>query len=116
MSPAATQPKSSLLILESGAAAIEFALAFLWHTLGAVWFERAEKSFGRLARRKYAAAACVGLSVLALRLAILSILGIPLPFCPDDFSFLLQSDTFLQGWLTNPTPPMWTGLQPCKHR
>ncbi len=49
----------------------------------------------------------VGLSGLGLRLAILPWCPIPLPFVPDDFSFLLASDTFSHGRLTNPTPAMW---------
>jgi len=49
----------------------------------------------------------VGLLVIVLRLAILPVLPIPLPFIPDDFSFLLAADTFVHGRLTNPTPAMW---------
>jgi hypothetical protein len=107
MSPTAPQSNATLLIIECGVAAIAAALAFAWPTLGAGWFARVEKLFSRLARRKSFAVATVGLSVIALRLAILPLFGIPLPFVPDDFSFLLQSDTFLHGRLTNPTPAMW---------
>jgi hypothetical protein len=32
---------------------------------------------------------------------------VPLPFLPDDFSFMLACDTFAHGRLTNPTPAMW---------
>ncbi len=111
MSPTAHQPNTALLILECGAAAIAAALAFAWPALGAGWFARVERLFARLARRKNIAAACAGLSVIIFRLAILPALGVPLPFSPDDFSFLLQSDTFLHGRLTNPTPPMWTHFE-----
>ena len=48
-----------------------------------------------------------GLSVVLLRLAILPVCPIPLPFNPDDFSFLLAADTFAAGRVTNPTPVMW---------
>ena len=54
-----------------------------------------------------AAVTAVGLSELILRLAILPLCGLPNPFVPDDFSFLLASDTFSHGRLTNPTPAMW---------
>jgi hypothetical protein len=48
-----------------------------------------------------------GLSVVLIRLAILPLCPIPLPFNPDDFSFLLAADTFASGRITNPTPVMW---------
>ena len=47
------------------------------------------------------------LGALLLRFAILPLCPIPLPFAPGDFSFLLASDTFASGRLTNPTPAMW---------
>ena len=53
----------------------------------------------------------VALSVLLLRLAILPLFPVPLPFCCDDFSFLLAGDTFAHGRLTNPTPAMWTHFE-----
>ncbi len=105
--PSANAQNTSLLILECGLPAIAVATAFAWPRLGAGWFQRIERAFARLARRRNLAVLTVGLSVPALRLAILPILPIPLPFVPDDFSFLLQADTFVHGRLTNPTPAMW---------
>jgi hypothetical protein len=52
-----------------------------------------------------------GAAVLLLRLAMLPLLPIPLPFVPDDFSFLLAGDTFASGRLTNPTPAMWVHFE-----
>ncbi len=66
---------------------------------------------GRLARRKSVAVAVVGLSALLLRIAILPLCPIPLPFSPNDFSALLAADTFAHGRLTNPTPAMWTHFE-----
>ncbi len=109
--PSSTKVNPSLLIVEFGLTAIAMAAAFTWPRLGAGWFTRIERPFARLARRKGLAVACVGLSVLLLRLAILPLYPIPIPFCPDDFSFLLAGDTFALGRLTNPTPAMWTHFE-----
>jgi len=53
----------------------------------------------------------VGVAALLLRVAILPFFPIPLPFIPDDFSFLLAAETFAHGHLTNPTPAMWTHFE-----
>lgn len=97
--------------VEAGLTAIVFAVAFLAPRLGAAWFARVERAFSRLARRKNLAVASVGLSVVLLRLAMLPLFPVPLPFVPDDFSFLLAADTFLHGRLANPTPALWTHFE-----
>lgn len=51
------------------------------------------------------------LIVFALGLAIAALpslfRGIPRPYIHDEFGYLLAADTFAQGRLTNPTPPLW---------
>jgi hypothetical protein len=111
LSPTATNANPSLLILEFGFTAIAIALAFAWPRFGSSFFARIESASGKLARRKGLAATCVGLSVLLARLAIVPLYPVPLPFCPDDFSFQLASDTFALGRLTNPTPAMWAHFE-----
>jgi hypothetical protein len=97
--------------IEFGLMAMAMACAFAWPGLGAGWFARVERIFARLARRKGFAAATVGVSAVVLRLALLPLFPIPLPFVPDDFSFLLACDTFAHGRLANPTPAMWTHFE-----
>ncbi len=94
-------------LIEGCLTALLAVTAFICPRLGSAQFSRIERSFARFARRKGLAVAAVGISTLLLRLAILPICPVPLPFVPDDFSFLLASDTFAHGRLTNPTPAMW---------
>ena len=88
-----------------------FALAFALPRVGSSWFSRVEKTFSRIARKKILSVVLVGTSAFLLRLAILSICPIPLPFVQDDFSFLLAANTFALGRLTNPTPALWTHFE-----
>ncbi|MGD1061654.1 MAG: hypothetical protein ABR860_00210 [Terracidiphilus sp.] len=105
----ATSP--TLLILEFSLTAFMFVISFGWPGIGQNFFRRMERWFGKLARRKWLAVISVALSVLLLRLAILPLFPVPLPFCSDDFSFLLAGDTFGHGRLTNLTPAMWTHFE-----
>jgi len=107
----ASQHRAPLLMVEGGLTAIAVAVSFAWPRFGSSWFVRIERVFARLARRKVLAVASVGFYALLLRLAILPVFPAPLPFIPDDFSFLLATDTFVHGRLTNPTPAMWTHFE-----
>ncbi|MGA2570535.1 MAG: hypothetical protein ABSF23_08460 [Terracidiphilus sp.] len=95
---------------EFGLTAVAVATAFVWPRLGGGFFRRIERSFARLSRRS-GSPVYVGLGVVVLRLAILPLFPVPLPFVPDDFSFLLAGDTFVHGRLTNPTPAMWSHFE-----
>jgi len=100
-----------MLAIECGVAALVAASSFAWPRFGAGLLARVERAFARLGRRRGLSVFVVGLSTMVLRLAILPIYGIPLPFTPDDFSFLLAGDTFARERLTNPTPAMWTHFE-----
>lgn len=101
----------SLNTIEAGLVAIAVAVSFAWPRLGSEWFCSLEHLFSRLARKPGRAVAVVGCSVIVLRLAILPIHSIPIPFGADDFSNLLAADTFSHGRLTNPTPAMWVHFE-----
>ncbi len=101
------QTALSLNLIELGLTSITVASAMAWPRLGASLFTRIERAFGRLARRPVLSIMVVAVTAIVLRLALLPVCPIPLPFVPDDFSFLLSADTFLHGRLANPTPAMW---------
>ena len=107
ISPSAQDNSFTLLLVETGLGLVAIATAFVFPNLLSRLFRRCEAAFARLARRKLLACATVGASAFLLRLALLPFFPAPLPFLPDDFSFLLAADTFAHGRLVNPAPLMW---------
>jgi hypothetical protein len=109
-SPSPNHPASAMGV-EFVLTLVAIMAAFAWPRLGDKWFSGIERSFAALAQKRVLAVVAIGASAFLLRLAILPIFPIPLPFVPDDFSFLLAADTFAHGRLANPTPAMWTHFE-----
>ena len=89
------------------AAVILLAAVCLALRPSASWEAELIAPFLRLARRPWLAILACGAAPLILRAAMWPDRPFPIPGVIDEYSYLLASDTFAHGRLTNPTHPLW---------
>jgi len=70
------------------------------------WRPRGLPAIRAFPRPRLIAAGIVAAAIV-LRLALIPVLPVPIPFINDEFSHLLLADTLMHGRVANPTPRFW---------
>ncbi|HXJ42567.1 MAG TPA: hypothetical protein VNH18_25025, partial [Bryobacteraceae bacterium] len=79
--------------------------ALIWPQLRGKAFARAEQFMSGVARQGWKTMVFAAALPMLVRVAMLPWFPPPPPQIHDEFSYLLQGDTFAHGRITNPTPP-----------
>lgn len=80
--------------------------ALLLPNFGRAFLDKCEKRCASLANHRWVTAIIVAF-VMLFSAALTMFYRLPQPRIHDEFSYLLQSDTFANGRLANPTHPLW---------
>src|SRR5581483_7075658 len=88
-------------------AAAAILLAIMRPRWGSGFYSRLAGDFRDFARDRRRAILAAALFPMMARLLMFPWFPPPRPAIHDEFSYLLQADTFAHGRVTNPTPPYW---------
>ena len=102
-----SSPGLWLFILELVFWVLVAVLALTLLRVRPAWVDAVEGKLHRIARHQKFWLAAFPLSVVLVRSILLPWIPIPTPALHDEFSYLLASDTFTHGRVTNPPSPMW---------
>lgn len=91
--------------------AIAVGLALVRPRFASTFFAAVEARFRSLAARRRNAILAAAIFPMIARAIMLPWYPPPKPVVHDEFSYLLQGDTFAHGRLANPTPPYWQHFQ-----
>lgn len=102
-----TAPLSVFDLIEISLTLVCIVLAFGRPTLGQRSFSKLEQRLKALSAQRWLCIFILFLFPIAVRSLLLPVYAPPVPYISDEYAYLLQSDTFASGRLTNPSPAVW---------